>query len=156
VILIDQRKLRFLKAGRVLSVEVRRPYRLGHDYSAGHRHGHTVCRVRVLACTPIENGFTLEVCQHTQAPALYLARNPGAQRADYVPRPEQAAKDAAGPLEAPDPAWLRREALSAFRRDDERRRERAAEAYKARTKRYAVPELSCGTPRARAEGAPRS
>lgn len=129
MIIVDQRKLRFLRAGRTIRVEVDRAYRQGRDYAAGARQGRVVCRVHVLSCVPEAGAFVLEVRQHVELKERYLARNPGAQRRDYVLRPEEALRGEGAVI---DGATLRRYAAEAYRRDDAVRRDDARERQKRR------------------------
>jgi hypothetical protein len=136
MIVIDSRKLRFLRAGRVLRVEVPREYRKGRDYAAGVRRNRTVCRVYVLSCTPEADAFVLEIRHHADAGERYLARNPGAQRRDYVLRPQEALSGEGAVIDA---ATLARYAREAYKRDDAIRRDRALDKRQNRSKRRYAP-----------------
>jgi hypothetical protein len=138
MIIVDSRKLRFLLAGRTLTIASAHRYRQGREYPLGVRQGHVVCHVHVLACTAAESGFALEVRQAEEAP-VYLIRNPGNPRA-YTDRPGSAARDAYGPIEAVDAQTLARYAREAYRASDALRRERAAAAMlkNPRKRRYSV------------------
>jgi hypothetical protein len=136
VIIIDPRKLRFLRAGRTVTVTVVRPYRVGRDYAAGARRGHAVLRVRIIDCEATSGGWALVVRQHTLEPAVYLAASPGVIRSDYTIRLDQAAREVDGsPIEA---VIHTRSTALAYDRDDAIRRERAAKQDKASRHRYAV------------------
>jgi hypothetical protein len=139
VILIDARSLPFLRAGRAITITSARGFSQGRDYAAGTSHRHAILRVRILSCSPAADGFVLEVCQHLPAPERYLARNPGAQRRDYVDRPGQAARGEGAAVER---SVLEKWARQAFERDDQLRRARAQKTWKRRTGRYSVPELT--------------
>jgi hypothetical protein len=136
VIIITKPKLRFLDAGRAITLTVARPRRVGRDYPAGPRHGHPVTRVHVHACTQTPDGWELKLTQHRIDQAIYLAASPGSQHSDYTTNPARAAREPGGsPIEAaPDTRYAR----DAYKRDDALRRQKAAQRQSARSKRYSV------------------
>jgi len=134
MIIVDRRRLRFLQAGRVITVDVQRRYKTGRDHDCGARAEHVVCRVHVLSCTRGERGYTLEL-KRAQPKPIYLAANPAAQRGDYTTNPARAARDETGAIEA---VISTRRASEIYARDDELRRERAKERQKTRTSRYSA------------------
>jgi hypothetical protein len=130
VILVEANVLQFLLRGRRITVTHRREHAIGRDYAVGVRHNHTVCRARVLSCALVADGFRLELEQHYEEPRVFLARNPGAQRRDYVSRPDQAL------FGEPEVLDCGRYSLEASTRDDLERRRRVKDRPPSRG-RYA-------------------
>lgn len=94
MILVDKPKLKFLLAGRVVLVgSSHGNYRKGRTYAVGTRANRTICRVEVVKVVATADGFDLSIRQATEDKPRLLARNPGAQRADYVSEPSAAAAD---------------------------------------------------------------
>lgn len=91
MILIERPALKFLLNGRSVKLTVPREYKTGRNYALGVHHNRTICRVKVLEQTATDEGFQLVVCQHVEDTPKLLARNPSAQRRDYVTNPAQAA-----------------------------------------------------------------
>ena len=89
MIVVDKRKLRFLLAGRTLELSAGREYRKGRDYAVGVNRKQ-ICRATILSCEPAADGFVIRIRQHREVPLKFLARDPGAQRRDYVSEPSKA------------------------------------------------------------------
>ena len=88
MIIIARNKLKFLQAGRTLTIaDASGRYRKGRVYAVGVVHNRTICRVRIIAVDP--DVIHIRVVPIIEAPRL-LARNPIAQRADYVDTPARA------------------------------------------------------------------
>lgn len=145
MIIIDQRKLRFLRAGRTITVLVARPYQPGRDYAAGVRHNRTLLRVQVLDVAEHPDGFKIAVRQLSGDTVRLLSRS--RTRGYVTATVEAAALDPrvalrGGLVDEPEPideATLARYAALAVARDDRIRRERAAEQRERPTRRYASP-----------------
>lgn len=145
MIIIDQRKLRFLRAGRTITVVATRSYRPGRDYAAGIRHNRTLLRVQVVDVAEHPDGFTVMVRQLSGDVVRLLSRS--RTRGYVTATAEAAALDPrvalrGGLVDEPEPidaATLARYAALAGARDDRIRREKAAEQRKRPTRRYASP-----------------
>lgn len=88
MIIIDKPRMRFLLAGRTLTVETTNPtqYRKGRNYSVGVRHNRTVCRVEILHID--ETSGTIQIRQQIlQAEPNLLARY---SQYGYTSNPAQA------------------------------------------------------------------
>jgi hypothetical protein len=129
VIIVSKAKIRFLNAGRVLTIEdTTGRFKRGRSYAAGHTHRRSVCRVEIVDITADHIHIRLE----PMPPAIYLAANPGSLRDDYTDNPALAARDPDGPIEATDIAWLSNMAKHAADRDDVLRREQAHQTRQSR------------------------
>ena len=136
MIIVEPRKLRFLRAGRFVTVETDHAYRTGHVCGLGVRHGRRIYQAEVVQVERISRrlGFVLTI-RLAPEPERFLARNPVAQRRDYVGAGQGAQLPGAGA--AVDAVTLARYARAALERDDPVRRERAANRPKSRRHRYA-------------------
>ena len=133
MIVVDRPKLKFLLAGRVITVDVSREYKKGRIYSVGvSATKKAICRVQVLETHNTGEGWRLSIGQWTQETPVYLSANPAGMRTDYTSNSFRAAKDPDGsPIEAvrgADEAWLAKVAKAAAERDDLMRRQAAHRA----------------------------
>lgn len=75
MIVVSKANLRFLLAGRAIEVDVPREYRRGRSYALGTRHNRTVCRVQILACRQLADGWRVTVRQMSGDEVRLLARS---------------------------------------------------------------------------------
>lgn len=88
MIIIDKPRMRFLLAGRILTIEITNPdhYRKGRSYSVGVRHNKQVCRGEILHVDP--DAGTIQIRQQIlQAEPNLLARH---SQYGYTSNPAQA------------------------------------------------------------------
>jgi hypothetical protein len=92
MIIIDKPKLKFLLAGRAITITVRTgDYRKGRIYAVGLAHNRpATCKATIEDIKPLEHGFQLRIVQNREAPERYLARS---MARGYTYRPEQAIPD---------------------------------------------------------------
>ena len=102
MIVLDKPKLKFLKAGRSVTVIVPHDrYRKGRVYSVGLAHNRpATCTCTIKGVKVTATGFELEIVQNREDQPRFLARNPGAQRRDYVTRTADALPDEPEPIDA--------------------------------------------------------
>ena len=131
MITVDKGKLKFLKAGRAVQVDVDREYRKGRAYKVrleGSRTTKLPC-VIVDSFRMNDGCWRLTIRQHVEEEQWFLAANPAGQRGDYTHDPHRAAR---GEPEAVDPRVVEKWAERAGGRDD---LERRAQAHAARVAR---------------------
>lgn len=87
MILIDKPKLKFLQAGRQVTITTSstRTYRKGRSYAAGVKANHTLLRVFVIKAVPTDDGVELTICASAEDEIRLLGKNGG-----YVSDPAQA------------------------------------------------------------------
>lgn len=90
MILIDSRRLKFLQAGREITITTSsaRDYHKGRTYAAGVRHNHTVLRVYVVKAVPTDDGLELTIRASLEDEVRLLGKNGG-----YVTNPAQALRE---------------------------------------------------------------
>lgn len=121
MIVLDKPKLKFLLAGRSISVPVTTTrYRKGRTYSVGTAHNRpATCTATVTGITVTASGFELEIIQNREAEDRYLAR--------YSPRgyttkiAEALGREDAPCIDETTQARFSKEARERFEQDRERR-----------------------------------
>lgn len=128
MIIVDSQKLRFLLAGRPLTVEVHREYRKGRDYAVGKTFRKATCRAVV---TDIERvgakTWRITIKYQLEDKPVWLAKKNA--RCDYTQEKSKAMLDEPEPV---DQATLKRYSAEATARDEPQRR---SEAHRARIAR---------------------
>jgi hypothetical protein len=119
MILIEKPQLKFLLAGRNITITSPRQYRKGRSYAVGTRPKKTICRVLILSSSATDDGWKHEIRQHTEDEPRLLARNPGAQKRDYVSSPAEAMRGEQEPI---DEITITAFTMLAHARDDARER----------------------------------
>lgn len=93
MIVLDRPKLKFLLAGRAITVDVTRTYRKGRSYAVGTSHKRSVCRVQVLEIFELNDTTRrLTIKLSTEEKPRLLAANPAGMRSDYTNDPKRAAQ----------------------------------------------------------------
>ena len=89
MLIIARNKLKFLQAGRELTIEHRNPlrYQHGRSYALGLDHRRTICRVEILDITA--GGLRVRLARHYEPIRLLAARS----QYGYVDNPAQALRD---------------------------------------------------------------
>lgn len=128
MIVVDSQKLRFLLAGRPLTVEVHREYRKGRDYAVGKTFRKATCRAVVedIEQTGAKT-WRLTIRHSYEDRPVWLAKKNA--RADYTRELSKAMLDEPEPVGRED---LRRYAKQSMARDDPQRRSAAHAARLAR------------------------
>ena len=87
MIVIARNKLKFLQAGRMLTIPDTGRYRLGRTYALGIRHNHTICRIEIIEIHA--DGLTIRIAPHRDPPRLLAARS----QYGYTDNPVRALRD---------------------------------------------------------------
>lgn len=154
MIVVDKPKLKFLLAGRTITVTVNSDrYKRGHSYSVSTAHSKAaICRVVVVARTVIATGdgaFELAIRQDRTDEPLLLALNPAGQGRDYVSVHEPHALQEPEPVDAASREKMSAEAHQRFTsqratRPEERETMKLHERLRDLEARYAAGEASLG------------